>query len=188
MTNDPAPTRPQALDRPLRIAGWSLAAALMAAPLIAMQFTREVAWTPSDFVFAGVMLGGVGLLFELTFRLTGDWFYRGGVAAALAGAFFTVWATGAVGIIGDEGDPANLLFFWVLAIGLLGAMIARFRARGMACAMGAAAAAQTTVAAIVVALRLGDLGPTLFFTLFWVAAGVLFWKAAQRRAQAGGAS
>ena len=35
---------------------WGLAAALWLAPLVAMQFTREVNWTASDFVVFGVML------------------------------------------------------------------------------------------------------------------------------------
>lgn len=37
-------------------------------PLIAMQFTTEVDWTPSDFVVMGALLFGTGSLFILTAR------------------------------------------------------------------------------------------------------------------------
>lgn len=188
MTNAPAlpPPDPErlrrarALDQRLRIAGWSLVAALLALPLVAMQFTREVNWTASDFVFAGVMFGTVGLLIELTFRLSTDWAYRGGVAAALAGGFLTIWINGAVGIIGDEGHPANMMFSWVLAVGMIGAVLARFRAAGMGWAMIATAAAQVSVGVIAFLLGLPFLGPiTLFFLAFWLTSAALFRRAAE---------
>ena len=175
--------RARALDRRLRIAGWSLAAALMALPLAAMQVTREVAWTPGDFVFGGVMLGTVGLLIELTFRMSADWAYRGGVAAALAGAVLTLWINAAVGIIGDAGHPANMMFSWVLAVGMIGAVLARFRARGMAWAMVVTAVAQAAVGVIALVMDLPFPGPiTLLFMAFWLTSAALFRKAAGRAA------
>lgn len=187
MTNDREPTTPR-LDRTLRIAGWSLAAGLLAAPLIAMQFTDEVAWTASDFVFAAVLLGGVGLALELTFRLTADWAYRGGVAAALAGAFVTVWVNAAVGIIAGEGRPAGMMVYGVLAVGMIGAVLADFRAGGMGWAMTATALAQLAVAAVAFALGLHLPGPvTLFFLAFWLTSAALFRKAAGGASRAPGA-
>ena len=44
------------------------AVGLILLPLVAMQFTSEVVWTASDFVFAMVMFGGVGLGLELAAR------------------------------------------------------------------------------------------------------------------------
>lgn len=41
---------------------------LLLIPLIAMQFTAEVAWTQSGFLAAGVLLPGTGLLCELVLR------------------------------------------------------------------------------------------------------------------------
>jgi hypothetical protein len=38
---------------------------------------------------------------------------------------FLVWMNLAVGIIGSEDNPANLMFGGVLALGILGAFIAR---------------------------------------------------------------
>ena len=125
----------------LRWLGWGSAAALLLTPLVAMQFTSEVDWTIGDFVFAGIMFGTVGVLMELTVRASQSLAYRAGVAFALASAFFLIWVNLAVGIIGDEDNPANLMFFGVVLVGILGAIAARFRPRGMAIAMSVAAAA-----------------------------------------------
>ena len=45
-----------------RIARWTVAGMLLAIPALAMQVSDEVNWTVSDFVFAGVMIIGTGLL------------------------------------------------------------------------------------------------------------------------------
>lgn len=87
---------------PWRIAGWGIAVLILLTPFVAMQFTREVNWTASDFIFAAVLIGGVGLLFELTVKMSDNPFYRAGIGLALAASFLTIWASGAVGLIGDE--------------------------------------------------------------------------------------
>lgn len=79
--------------------------------------------------------------------------YRAAIAVAIGAAFMLFWGMGAVGIIGIEGDPADLMYFGVLAIGISGAIVARFRPDGMARAMFVTAAATAVVAAI--ALMLG---------------------------------
>jgi len=43
-------------------------ALLLLIPLVAMQFTAEVNWTGSDFVFAGLLLFGSGLVYEFATR------------------------------------------------------------------------------------------------------------------------
>jgi hypothetical protein len=135
---------------PWRIAGWSIAALLLLLPLVAMHFTREVNWTPFDFAFAAALIGGVGLAFEVTARATRNNAYRGAVAIALAAAFLLIWINGAVGIIGDEDNPLNLLYIGVIAIAFGGAGWARFRPRGAARAMLAAAVATTAVGVVAV--------------------------------------
>jgi hypothetical protein len=52
--------------------------------------------------------------------------YRAAVGVAIAAAFILVWMNLAVGIIGSEDNPANLMYGGVLAIGIIGAVIARF--------------------------------------------------------------
>ena len=117
-------------------------------PLLAMQFTDEVVWDLADFAVVSVLLLGTSLAYELVARKAGAIVYRVAVGVALAAAFLLVWVNGAVGIIGNEGNPANLMYFGVLAVGVIGALIARFQPHGMARALCATAFAQMLVPVI----------------------------------------
>lgn len=68
---------------PWRVAGWGTAAALVLLPLIAMRFTHEVAWTASDFGLAILLIGSVGVVYELVARMTGNAAYRAAISIAL---------------------------------------------------------------------------------------------------------
>ena len=74
--------------------------------------------------------------------------YRFAIVLALATAFVLVWLIGAVGVIGVEGDPFDLMYFAVLAVGIVGAIITRLQPRGMARALFATALAQALVTVI----------------------------------------
>ena len=130
------------------IAVWGAAAFMLLAPLVAMRFTDEVAWDAFDFAFMGALLGGVGLGLELAVRKTCNAAYRTAAGVALAAAFLLVWINAAVGIIGSEQEDANFLYGGVLAVALIGAVVARFRPAGMARAMSATALAQALVPVI----------------------------------------
>lgn len=121
---------------------------ILLVPLVAMQFTAEVNWTLSDFIFAWVIMAGTGLAYRLATRNAANLAYRFGVGLALATAFMIVWGNLAVGFIGTEHNPANLMYAGVLAIGLVGAVLARFQSQGMALAMSATALAQFLVPVI----------------------------------------
>jgi hypothetical protein len=164
---------------PWRAAAWGLAALVLLTPLAAMQFTRDVAWTVGDFIFAGLMIGLVGIAYELAVRASGKRGYRAGVAVALGAAFLTIWANGAVGMIGNEDNPYNLMFLAVIGVGLIGSVLARFRPMGMAIAMFFAAFFQGVVAAGGIAAdpRGGTLSAC--FALIWLLAGALFRNAAE---------
>lgn len=73
---------------------------LLLIPLIAMQFTNEVNWTLFDFVAAGVLLLGTGLLCELVIRKVTNIKYRIAICAVLLAALLLVWLELAVGIFG----------------------------------------------------------------------------------------
>lgn len=162
---------------PWRIAGWSMAALLLLLPLVAMQFTSEVNWTQGDFIFAGLMIGTVGVTFELAVRMSRNWSYRAGVGLALAASFLIVWANGAVGMIGDEGNPYNLLFLAVIGLALAGAVAARLRAAGMAYATAAAAAAQVAIAAGGLTADARGAVLSALFGGLWLLSALLFTKA-----------
>jgi hypothetical protein len=162
------------------------AAALLLVPLLAMQLTDAVVWGPLDFAVAGTLLVGTGLAYQAAARKAGNVAYRFAVGIALGAALFLVWANLAVGVIGDEGNPANAMYIGVLAVGIVGAIVARLRPGGMARALFATAIAQAMVAIIAIAFGLGglDSGPReilavngLFVALF-AGSALLFRRAA----------
>jgi hypothetical protein len=76
-------------------------------PLVAMQFTDEVDWGVADFVSAGVLLGGSGLLLHrLAARRAGNVAYRA-VAAAIGVAAI---------VLGEADDAPGLMLFGGLLI------------------------------------------------------------------------
>jgi hypothetical protein len=73
---------------------------LLLIPLIAMQFTEEVNWTLFDFIVAGTLLLGTGLMCEFAIRKINKIKYRIAVCAALLVLLLLIWAELAVGIFG----------------------------------------------------------------------------------------
>jgi hypothetical protein len=172
---------------PWRILGWGAVAILILLPLVAMQFSSEVNWTASDFIFAAAMFGIAGGTFELAVRASGSRAYRAGAAIALLTAFLTIWINLAVGIIGNEGNPLNLMFFGVIAAAIVGAIVARFEAAGMARAMTVAAALQGFIGVGVLVTGWGSSEPPGIFGLFilieffsvaWLLSALCFRKSA----------
>jgi hypothetical protein len=170
---------------PWRLIGWGGAFALLLIPLVG-----SFPWSIGDYIFAAAIFALVGGTFELAVRRSGSGWYRAGVAVALATAFLLVWINGAVGVIGDEGNPANLMFLGVIAIAVAGGIGARFRAAGMAKAMTAAAGAEVVVGAVALVYGLGANQPPFFpgvllligfFALTWLLSAWLFQKAARQR-------
>ena len=118
--------------------------------------------------------------------------YRLAVGVALAAAFILVWLSLGVGIIGADGDPANTVYFGVLAVGIIGAIIVRFQPHGMARALFAMALAQALVAVIALIFGLGlpwsppveILALNGFFVALFVGSALLFRYAAREQTPA----
>jgi hypothetical protein len=172
---------------PWRLFLWAIPTALLIAPAMARQFTAEVQWTAFDFMLAAVLLYGTTGLIDLAIRKGGSMAYRFGAGLAVLVSFLVVWINGAVGMIGNEDDPANLMFVGVILIAAVGAATARFKARGMARAMWAAAIAQCAITAMVPIKNWGSedspgtIGLMFLIGIFaglWVLSGALFAKAA----------
>jgi hypothetical protein len=168
---------------PWRLIGWAILVGLLTIPLIA-----HWPWSPADFVVAAAIFAIVGGTFELAVRASGNVWYRSGAATALAAAFLLVWINLAVGIIGNENNPLNLMFFGVIAIAVVGSIVARFNGQGMAGVMTAAAAVQALIGVGVFVLDLGAAeppgGPGLlglieFFALLWLLSAWCFRRAAR---------
>ena len=171
-----------------RIAAWAGAVILLLLPLVAMQVSDEVNWGPLDFAVAGILLFGTALGVELAVRRSSSGTYRLAAGLALVGALLLIWINLAVGIIGDEGDRANLLYLGVLAVGLGGALLARFEAGGMARAMLLTAIAVAIVGVVALAAGWGATGPrwpldvaglTGFFAALFGGSAWLFRQAAR---------
>ena len=75
-------------------------ALLLLVPLVAMQFTGEVAWTLSDFLIAGALLAGTGLACVISMRKLSTTRSRLAAGVALALALLLVWMELAVGVFG----------------------------------------------------------------------------------------
>ena len=118
-----------------RIVMWGAAAFLLALPAVAMQFTGEVDWDGRDFMVMGVMLATACGICELAARASTNGAYRVAAIIAAGTAFLTVWANLAVGMIGSEANPYNLVFAGVLGVALIGSIVVRFEAAGMMRAM-----------------------------------------------------
>lgn len=165
-------------------------ASILMVPLLAMVFTDEVDWTLFDFVVMGSLLLGTGFSFVLISRNLDNVAYRAGVGTAAVTGFLLVWVTLAVGIIGSENHPANLLYGGVLAIGAAGAATSRFRPRGMSYTMFVTATAQLlvpVVAWIVWRPTLDDppgMGGVFMlnavFALLFTASGLMFRRVARK--------
>jgi hypothetical protein len=158
-----------------------ITAFLLLVPFVAMQYSEDVVWTTGDFVTAGVLLFGAGITFELlAASRRGDRTYRIAAASAVGTGLFLIWANLAVGLIGNENNPANLMYLPVLAVAGIGGLLARFRPAGMARAMVATAVAQMLVAVIAqIAGQGSTYGVNGFFAVLWSAAALLFHFAAQ---------
>jgi hypothetical protein len=171
--------------------------ALATAFILLLSLLAAPAWNLFDFVFAGALIFGTGLTYVLAARKAGNIAYRAAVGIALAAAFLLVWLTGAVGIIGSEDNNANSMYFGVLAVGIIGAIVARFRAHGMARALFATALAQALVAVIALIIGLGSpwsppgvLGTLIlngFFAALFVGSALLFRYAGREQPPAGAA-
>ena len=144
-----------------------------------MQFTRDVNWTASDFLLFGFMLLAVGVPLELAARYAHDRHYVAGAALALFGAFLLTWANLAVGIVGSEHSPSNMLFFVVLLASIGAAAVSRFRSLAMSRAMIGTALALALAFGIAVSLPTDEpqvshlrefAGTSVFAALFLLAA------------------
>jgi hypothetical protein len=79
---------------------------ILLVPLVAMQITDEVDWGLADFVFAGALLAGTGLLLELAVRKPGNVAYRGAAVAIGVAAI----------VLGEADDAPGLVLFGGLLI------------------------------------------------------------------------
>lgn len=79
----------------------STAVALLFIPLIAMQYTDDVNWSLFDFVIAGILLIGTGLMCEFAWRKIKKIKYRIAIILAILATLIIIWLELAIGIFGS---------------------------------------------------------------------------------------
>jgi hypothetical protein len=79
-----------------RLIGIVVAVAL----LLLIPLMAKFPWSPVDFITAGVLLLGTGLLCELVLRKVKKIEYRIAICGAILVALFLIWAELAVGLFG----------------------------------------------------------------------------------------
>lgn len=116
--------------------------------------------------------------------------YRIALGIAAGATLFLILGIGALGVIGAEGDRADMMFLGVLVIGLGGSIVTRLRPEGMVWTMGAMAAATMTVGIIAIILRKHEaeessvaeiLGLTGMFAALFAASAWRFQATVQQR-------
>jgi hypothetical protein len=116
--------------------------------------------------------------------------YRLAVAVALATVLLLLFGIGALGVIGD-GGPADRVYLAVLAVLVVGSVLARFRPRGMALTLLATALTQVVVTVVAFAASIEGtegssvtdvIGLTLMFAGLFGLSALLFSRAARPRA------
>lgn len=157
-----------------------VALGLLMVPVVASRVVEGWNWPPRAFVLVYVLFFGTALAYALIARKMGSWAYKAGVGVALVAGFALGWSN-MVHVV-DSENPANLMYFSVLAVGVVGAWVARLEARGLARTLFAMA---TTLALIAVTLPSGAppylarnmvIGHAVFVALF-IASGLLFRRA-----------
>ena len=166
---------------------WVGAAALLAAPFVAMRFTSEVNWGLGDFIFAGLMLAALCGLVELAVRRSSKAVYRWALALAGLGAFAVIWVNLAVGIVASEDNAYNVVFMAIIVVTAAASALVRLNPHAMARIM------PLTAVALLVALGIGQMlgsdeqhstrlaewtGVTLFAGMF-AASALLFRDSAE---------
>ncbi|MCG8373011.1 MAG: hypothetical protein MI700_05740, partial [Balneolales bacterium] len=159
------------------------ATAILLIPLVAMQFSNEVTWDTADFVIAWVLLFGTGITyFFISSAMSENIKYKLAVALAVAANLLMIWVNLAVGIIGNEENPANLMYLAVPAAGIIGLFFSRLKPMGMYLTSIFMAIIVVIIAIITI---VADLGFTpiisAFFAILFLGSALLFKDASREQ-------
>jgi hypothetical protein len=155
---------------------------------LANHFVEGWNWEPLGFVRIGTIVFGVALAYQLVTRNVDLLAYRAAAGIALVAAFLLMWANF---VQTADVNLAAATYFAVPLVGIIGAVMARFRPDGMTRALFATAIAQALVLTITLirnpqvtslaspATR-GFAGNTFFLILF-LGSALLFRTAAREK-------
>jgi hypothetical protein len=145
-------------------------------------------WDWRGFVVAGAFVFSAALTYELVVKGMSNKAYRFAMGLAVATALVLSWVNFVLAV---DVSLANFMYFGVVVVGLVGAAIARLRARGMALALAGMAIAQILVPFIALVFWKTSVAPGAavpviglngaFIVLFAISA-LLFRRAARMKA------
>lgn len=135
-------------------------------------------WSSADFAIVGLMITSVAALVFLNVKFKTNRMYRIASGLTLAGALLLVYINLAVGLIGSEDNSSNVMYFALLGLLSLGAIVSKFRPRGLALTLLITALGQLLIPAIAKTTAANAWVLTILFAALWIAAGFLFLKSA----------
>jgi hypothetical protein len=166
---------PQLGKTMLRVALGALA--LLMVPLVASQVVEGWNWKPRGFVIVYLLFFAAGMAYAVIARRMGAWSYKAAVGMALVAAFALGWSN--MVQVADSGHPENLVYYGVLAVGMVGALLARLQARGLALTLFAMAAALALIALMLPSGTPPDMARRMavghgVYVVLFLASGLLF--------------
>jgi hypothetical protein len=115
---------------------------VMMIPLWGSFLVDDWNWGWQAFVIWGAVVFIAALTYQLAVRGVSNKAYRIALGLAVTAALLLFWFNFVLAV---EASLANFTYFGVIFLGIIGAAIARLRARGMALALGGMAIAQLLV-------------------------------------------
>ncbi len=154
-----------------------VALGLLMVPLVASRVVEGWHWGAGSFVFVYVLFFGVGMAYALIARKMGAWSYKAGIGLALVAGFALGWSN--MVQVADSGHPENLVYYSVLAVGVVGALLARLQARGLARTLFVMAATLALIAAILPSGAPPDMARRMavghgVYVVLFIASGLMF--------------
>lgn len=158
-------------------------------PILGNHFVEDWHWDVRGFVLFGTIIFSLAFSFQFITRNIHTAAYRYALGLTLVFSFTVFWGNWVQAA--DDVNPAALAYLIVPVVGVIGAVIARFRAKGMSLALSAMAITQAVLLARAFIIRNPDLTPwtapvirgfvgnTINLAAFVVAA-LLFRKAARQ--------
>lgn len=167
------------------------AGALLLIPLFAELFVEGMEWSTFDFAAAWVLFFGAGFTYRLISGKSNSFKYRTAAGVMVGSVLFLIWANLAVGLIGSEDNDANTMYLGVIALGLIGSVVARLKAHKMSNVLFLMASAMGVIAVIAIMAGLGEpenspreiITVNAFFIVLFSVSALLFRQAGQEMLQ-----
>lgn len=134
-----------------------ITALVLLIPILGNQFVDGWNWPVRGFVLFGTLIFSMALAFQMITRNIDATAYRLALGITLVFSFGVFWGNWVQAA--DDVNPAALAYLIVPVVGVIGAVIARFRPAGMSLALSAMALTLAVLLARAFIVRNPDLTP-----------------------------